>query len=175
MLKADFAKYASALKSRQYTQATSYMPDQLFDVYNKEKLVQQMKQTFESADTKVKINAVEITSVDSKIIDGDESYIPFEFRQKFDLQYINLFDATDDEQSRDSTTKFIVDMLNESLPDSTISFDNKQEVFMINNLKKAIAIKSNSTDSWKFLVIEPSLKNVMDRLIPTTVMQKIKL
>ncbi|PRP66951.1 hypothetical protein BST86_07495 [Nonlabens agnitus] len=174
-LKSDFAKYASALKSRQYTQATSYMPDNLFNVYNKEKLVQEMKQTFESADTEVKINSVEVVSMDSKIVDGSQVYIPFQFRQQFELKYINLFDATDDEQSRDSTTKFIVDMLNESLPDSSIRFDKKKEVFAIDNLKNALAVKSTTDDTWKFLVIEPSLKNVMGRLLPATVIQKTKL
>ena len=67
-LKSEFAKYASAIKSRQYTQATSYMPDQLFDIYSREKLVEEMKHTFESADTRVRINTVEIVGVDAGML-----------------------------------------------------------------------------------------------------------
>ena len=175
-IKADFQKYSSALKSRQYTQATAFMPDNLFDVYSKDKLVQEMKQTFESEDTEVRINAVDIVRLDQKIIvENSGIYVPFIFVQKFDLKYINLFDATDDDQSRNSTTKFIVDMLNESMPESTITFDKKEEVFKVDSSKSAVAIKLNNQSNWKFLVIEPSLKNLMDRLLPSTVLQKIKL
>lgn len=175
-LTSDFQKYSNALKSRQYTQATSYMPEALFDIYDKEDLVQEMKQTFESSDTKVNINAVEISQIGEKMsVDGDGSYIPFTFNQKFDIQYVNLFDATDDEQSRDSTTKFIVDMLNESIPESVIKFDKKQEVFKVDSIKKAVAIKSSTDNSWKFLIFEPSLKNSLEQLLPAAVIQKMKL
>lgn len=175
-LTSDFQKYSNALKSRQYTQATSYMPEALFDIYDKEDLVQEMKQTFESSDTKVNINTVEISQIGEKmLVDGDGSYIPFTFNQKFDIQYVNLFDATDDEQSRDSTTKFIVDMLNESIPESVIKFDKKQEVFKVDSIKKAVAIKSSTDNSWKFLIFEPSLKNSLEQLLPAAVIQKMKL
>lgn len=174
-LTADFQKYSNALKSRQYTQATAYMPEALFEIYNKEKLVQEMKQTFESADTKVDIKDVSITKMDVEMVESNTTYIPITFRQKFELEYINLFDATDDEQSRASTTKFIVQMLNESMPESTISFDKNQEVFVVNSTKQAIAIKTKNDTSWKFLIVEPSLKNVLDRILPATVIQKIKL
>lgn len=175
-LTSDFQKYSNALKSRQYTQATSYMPEALFDIYDKEDLVQEMKQTFESSDTKVNINTVEISQIGEKMsVDGDGSYIPFTFNQKFDIQYVNLFDATDDEQSRDSTTKFIVDMLNESIPESVIKFDKKQEVFKVDSIKKAVAIKSSTDNSWKFLIFEPSLKNSLEQLLPAAVIQKMKL
>lgn len=175
-VKIEFQKFSSAIKSRQYTQATSFMPDQLFVIYDKQKLVQEMKQTFESADTKVKINAVEITSfLDKVVVEGKASYIPFNFVQDFELKYINLFDATDDDESRNSTTKFIVDMLNESIPESVIGFDKKQEVFTINSTKKAVAIKQKESNSWKFLVIEPSLKNVVGNLLPPSVIQKLQL
>lgn len=175
-VKSDFSKYANALKSRQYTQATTYMPDDLFAVYSKEKLVQGMKQTFESADTKVQINSVEITQIDPIInVEGKGAYIPFQFHQKFELQYVNLFDATDDEQSRASTTRFIVDMLNESIPDSTIGFNDKAEVFTIDSVKEAVALKENGATSWKFVVIEPSLSKLLGTLLPQPVIQKMNL
>jgi len=174
-IKADFQNYSNALKSKQYTQATSYMPDVLFDKVSREQLVQEMKNTFESDETEVKINAIEITGFRDKMKVGDATYVPFDFNQKFDIKYLNLFDATDDEQSRNSTTKFIVQMLNESMPESTVSFNNKQEVFMVSSAKKAVAMKSNNTGSWKFVVIEAQLRSKLEAILPTAVIQKIKL
>lgn len=66
-------------------------------------------------------------------------------------------------------------MLNESLPDSNVSFNKKQEVFAIDNLKNAVAIKSTTTEKWKFVVMEPSIKDMIGKLLPATVIQKIKL
>ena len=68
----------------------------------------------------------------------------FNFIKNLNFKYVNLFDATDDEQSRASTTRFIVDMLNESIPDSTIGFNDKAEVFTIDSIKEAVALK----DKW---------------------------
>ncbi len=174
-IKIDFQKYASALKSKQYTQTTYYMPDVLLDKVGKEQLVQEMKNTFESDETQVKINAIEIVGFSDKITLEGSIYVPLQFNQKFDIKYLNLFDATDDEQSRNSTTKFIVQMLNESMPESNVSFDKKQEVFVVSSNKKAVAMKSTAADSWKFIVIEAQLRSKLDGILPAAVIQKIKL
>lgn len=174
-IKADFQKYANALKSRQYTQATSYMPETLFKTISREQVVQEIKNTFESEETEVKINGIEVTGFGNKISADGAVYVPFDFTQNFEIKYPNLFDATDDEQSRDSTTKFIVQMLNETMPESTVSFNKTKEVFVVNSSKKAIAIKLNSKDSWKFLVVENSIKNRLGSFLPAAVIQKIKL
>ncbi|BAO55692.1 hypothetical protein [Nonlabens marinus] len=174
-IKIDFQKYASALKSKQYTQATSYMPDALFEKVGKEQLVQEMKNTFESDETDVKIKAIEIVGYSDKSTLDGITYVPIQFNQKFDIKYLNLFDATDDEQSRNSTTKFIVQMLNESMPESNVSFDQKQEVFVVSSNKKAVAMKSSAADSWKFIVIEAQLRSKLEGLLPAIVIQKLKI
>ena len=174
-IKKDFQKYANALKSKQFTQTTYYMPDVLLDKVGKDQLVQEMKNTFESDETEVKINAIEIVNFNDKMTVEGATYVPLQFNQNFDIKYLNLFDATDDEQSRNSTTKFIVQMLNESMPESNVSFDNKQELFVVSSNKKAVAMKSSNADNWKFIVIEAQLRSKLDGILPAAVIQKIKL
>jgi hypothetical protein len=173
-IKADFQKYASALRSGQYTQTTSYMPEQIFAFVSKERLVQEMKNALESDETETKINSIEINSFSNKMTVEGTTYVPFTFTQKFEIKYPNLFDETDDEQSRSSTTKFIVQMLNESMPESSVSFVQKSEVFKVSSLKNAVAIKSTSLDSWKFLVVEAQLRRELESILPASVIQKLK-
>jgi predicted metal-dependent hydrolase len=173
-IKADFQKYSSALRSRQYTQTTSYMPEQIFAFVSKERLVQEMKNALESDETETKINSIEINSFSDKMMVEGTTYVPFTFTQKFEIKYPNLFDATDDEQSRNSTTKFIVQMLNESMPESNVSFDKKTEVFKVSSIKNAVALKSTAPDSWKFLVVEAQLRKELESILPASVIKKIK-
>jgi hypothetical protein len=173
-IKADFQKYASALRSGQYTQTTSYMPEQIFAFVSKERLVQEMKNALESDETETKINSIEINSFSNKMTVEGTAYVPFTFTQKFEIKYPNLFDETYDEQSRSSTTKLIVQMLNESMPESSVSFVQKSEVFKVSSLKNAVAIKSTSLDSWKFLVVEAQLRRELESILPASVIQKLK-
>jgi hypothetical protein len=173
-IKVDFEKYSSALRSGQYTQTTSYMPEQIFAFISKERLVQEMKNALESDETETKINSIEINSFSPKMTVEETTYVPFTFIQKFDIKYPNLFDATDDEQSRESTTKFIVQMLNESMPESNVSFDKRDEVFKVSSLKNAVALKSTLLDSWKFLVIEAQWRRELESILPASVINKIK-
>lgn len=172
-IKSDFQKYANALKSKQFTQATSYMPDAIFDVVSKEQLVQEMKNTLDSSETEIKINGIAITGYGDAMNVDNTAYVPFNFTQQFDIRYLNLFDATDDEQSRNSTTKFIVQMLNESMPESNVSFDKQTEVFKVSSAKQAIAVKTSGTDNWKFVVIEAQLRSELASILPAAILKKI--
>ncbi len=172
-IKADFQKYANALKSKQYTQATSFMPEAVFTVISKDQLVQEMKNTLDSSETEIKINGIEITSIGTKMTLDGTDYTPFSFTQNFDIKYLNLFDATDDEQSRNSTTKFIVQMLNESIPESNVSFDKKIEVFKVSSAKRAVAVKTTNGGNWKFLIIEAQLRSQLAKILPAEVLKKI--
>jgi hypothetical protein len=133
-----------------------------------------MKNALESDETETKINSIEINSFSPKMTVEETTYVPFTFIQKFDIKYPNLFDATDDEQSRESTTKFIVQMLNESMPESNVSFDKRDEVFKVSSLKNAVALKSTLLDSWKFLVIEAQWRRELESILPASVINKIK-
>ncbi|WP_194851280.1 hypothetical protein [Nonlabens antarcticus] len=172
-IKTDFQKYSNALKSKQFTQATSYMPDAIFDVVSKQQLVQEMKNTLDSSETEIKINGIVISGFGTAMNVGNTDYVPFNFTQKFDIKYLNLFDATDDEQSRNSTTKFIVQMLNESMPESNVSFDKSTEVFKVSSLKQAVAVKTNGSANWKFVVIEAQLRSELASILPAAVVKKL--
>ncbi len=173
-LKTDFARYASAIKDSKFAQATDYMPSILFNYYNKEQLIKEMKQAMESPDTKIIVHGLDVNQTMPPVIVDGITYISFNFNQKFDIQYLNLFDATDDEQSRQSTIKFIEQMMKESIPEARIKYDGDKDAFSVDSSKRAVAMHSSEKgDSWKFLVIEPSLKSILYKIVPAQVLQKL--
>ncbi len=172
-LKTQFDKYTNAVKNKDYRQATGYMPASYFDFYNKEQWIKEMKQAMESPDTEITIHQSQINNIAAAVLDSGSYYVPFDYTQNFDIEYLNLFSPADDEDSRATTIKFIEGMMKESIPEAVITYNKSKEAFEVSSKKNALAIYNQESNDWKFLVLEPSLKNIWTNVVPAPVLKKI--
>lgn len=78
----------------------------------------------------------------------------------------NNIEESEDEEQNELTKKITKLQLEKTFGSGNVRYNEKTKFYEIHSIKKAFGISENGTSGWKFLVVEPEQKLILEKLLP---------
>ena len=167
----EFNTYLAAIISGNYAESLEYTMDELFEIVPKDQMLAIMEETFNSPEFKFEFSDSKIISIENtKEIEGDQ-YALMTYSMQMKMIYPKNDDITAEEHV--NGLKEMKPFLDLSFGEENVKFIENQYAFNIFSEKNAYAVKKETYDSWKFLVIEKNQKPLLEILLPKELVDEI--
>ncbi len=164
IIESQFLEYLNALVTKDFQKSTNYMADEFLALFKKEQLIAVMEKTFNDPNVEFQLKNPKVISVDETKHIGDKNYAF--------LTYSNLllmkFKGEEIETAEGAKVRnsLIKDALDKSFGNDNVKFDEKTNWFEIYSAKKVCAISRDEKATWKFIVLEPKQKALIEKILP---------
>lgn len=162
----DFNQYLTFLLNKEFDKSMDYMVEELFTVAPRASMIQVMESAFNNPEIDIALKDPKILDIGkSELIDGKHYAL---------LNYSVVMTMRLKQQALDAVTlESVKASLEQSFGTGNVSYDNESGTFIINSKKGVYAVSKNGTNNWKFVSIEKEQKELMEKLLPKKLVEKI--
>lgn len=161
-IKRDYIAYTQFVLEKKFDQALEYTNPKIFEFYTREQFKTAIEAIFTTPGLELKLflpNTFEIG--EAKHIDKID-YVKMNVVSLFEMKITEMDFYNEEEE----TIEYVVSALEEEYGEGNIVFDKKTQYFKITDNSEVVASSLDNKMTWKFLVIQPNLKPVLEKIIP---------
>lgn len=171
-LKRDFIEYNELIIKQEFEKAMNFMLPEFFEIIPKSQMILLMKQVYNNPDLEFKVEKPkDIEYGKPKKIEVkyySEITYSYDIKMKF-----NNVDESDDEEQNQLNRNLIKLTLEKTFGSGNVKFDEETEFYEIHSIKNAFGISENGTSDWKFVVVEPNQKFILEKILPNELTDKL--
>lgn len=158
--------FAQSIKTKNIDKAVECIYPKFFTVVSKEQMKQLLNFTYNNPALNIKILDFKTTSVEKPEKINNELFSVVNYSTK--LSFKVDWNAIPNGQNM---KKQINDGVYKKFGKDNVTYFPKDDYYLINSKMKACAISSNGKD-WKFLIVEESYKNNLNKILPKKIVDK---
>lgn len=171
-LNKDFIEYNDLILKQEFEKAMNFMLPKLFEIIPKNQMILLMKQVYNNPDLEFKADKPkDIEYGKPKKIDKNyysKIIYSYDIKMKF-----NNTEESEDEDRRKLNENLIKLTLEKTFGSGNVKFNDKTEFYEIHSIKNAFGVSENGTSDWKFVVVEPKQKFILEKILPKELSEKL--
>jgi len=168
-----FMEYLNSIINRDFEKSTHYISDDFYKIISREQTVQLMEKTFNNPGLEFHIKEPKIIEVkDSELIEH-KFYSLLTYSNILYIRFLytgEKEETTNEHRSRINLTK---SSLEQTFCSKNVNYDDKTDFFEIYTEKQVYAISKNGETDWKFIVLDKKQKDILEKLLPKQLTEKI--
>ncbi|TKC03574.1 hypothetical protein [Pedobacter cryotolerans] len=171
-LNKDFIEYNDLILKQEFEKAMNFMLPKFFEIIPKNQMVLLMKQVYNNPDLEFKADKPKDIEY-GKLKKIEENYYSkitysYDIKMKF-----NNAEESEDEDRRKLNENLIKLALEKTFGSGNLKFNEKTKFYEIHSIKNAFGISENGTSDWKFVVVEPKQKFILEKILPKELTEKL--
>ncbi|SDR71459.1 hypothetical protein [Christiangramia echinicola] len=171
-LNKDFVEYNDLILKQEFEKSMDYMLPKFFEIIPKNQMVLLMKQVYNNPDLEFKMDKPKnIVYGEPKKIE-EKYYSEITYLYDMQMRFNNIEESENPEQNElnKNLTKL---SLEKTFGAGNVNFNEETEFYEIQSNKNAIGISENGTSDWKFVVVEPKQKFILEKILPQELTEKL--
>lgn len=168
----SFKSYTQTLIDKDFAKSVSYLPEEIFQFVKKEQLIQIMEVTMNNPSIAYKIGGFDSITFQDIVQSNAKYYALMSY-----VSHINMKFLPEDEnetvaqsKTRNNTTKLA---LQNAFGTDNVQLDEETNWFYVKARKKCCASSVDGKTNWKFVVIEPKQRILLDKILPKEIRDKL--
>src|SRR5690554_6720833 len=171
-LNKDFVEYNDLILKQEFEKSMEYMLPDFFEIIPKNQMIMLMKQVYNNPDLEFKMDKPKnITYGEPKKIE-EQYYSEITYSYDIQMKFKNI-EESDDEEQNGLTRNLTKLQLEKTFGSGNVKFNKETEFYEIHSVKNAFGISENGTSDWKFVVVEPKQKFILEKILPKELTEKI--
>jgi hypothetical protein len=85
----------------------------------------------------------------------------------------NNVDESKDEEQNELNRNLMKLTLEKTFGSGNVKFNEETEFYEIHSIKNAFGISENGTSDWKFVIVEPKQKFILEKILPNELTEKL--
>ena len=170
-IEADFNAYLDLILNKEFEKSTDYLIPEFFEIFPKADLIAVMDETFNNPSIAFEFKNPKILSVNDAQAIENRHYALLTYSSQMNMKIHGEADETEEDKQAtiDMTRQFLVPTYGEE----NVAYNETTGFFEIQTQKDVYAISDNGTTDWKFLVIEKEQKDILGKLLPKVLADKL--
>ncbi|MES2448681.1 MAG: hypothetical protein V4546_15940 [Bacteroidota bacterium] len=171
-LNKDFIEYNDLILKQEFEKAMNFMLPIFFEIIPKNQMILLMKQVYNNPDLEFKADKPKDIEYGKpkKIEENYYSKITYSYDIKMKF---NNAEESEDEDRRKLNENLIKLALEKTFGSGNVKFNEKTKFYEIHSIKNAFGISENGTSDWKFVVVEPKQKFILEKILPKELTEKL--
>lgn len=170
-IKKDFNDYLNLLEQKQYNKSLDYVPAEIFEIIPRDQMLAAMESVFKSPEVSMDMNNYKIDSIGNTQNIDNKKYVFISYSFDMGMKY----NIEEEESVEDKTMR--VNMMKgafvQQFGKQQVSYDEKTEYFKIKVKSDAYAISGSEYDGWKFITIDKSQMQLLDKVLPQAIIDQL--
>jgi len=163
-----FMDYQKLITNQQFEESLDYIYPKLFTLMSKEQMLKVLKATVNNPLLEVEFGEFKLLKAGAP--------------QKIENQYYSLIDysvvikmkvKTKNEKQRETMNNRMLLGLQKQFGEENVSLNRVTGYFEVKSEKKAVAISKDGKSKWTFLTVEPNQKLMMEKILPSSVVEEL--
>lgn len=168
----DFIDYNELILRQEFEKSMDYMLPEFFEIIPKNQMVMLMQQIYNNPDLEFKMDKPK------DIVYGEPRKIEEKYYSEITYSYnINMkfksIEEGEDEKQQELTKTLTKLSLEKTFGSGNVKYDDETEFFEIHLIKNAFGISKNGKSDWKFVVVEPKQKFILEKILPKELTEKL--
>lgn len=160
----EFTAYQDAIAAGAFEEAMEYIAPDFFSIYPREDIVTLMEQSFSNSSITFEIKDLKIENIaDSEAIDG-KHYALLDYSNVLHMKFYQ--EENESEEKKKSRIAMTRLSLEQTFGSNNVSYNPTTDFFGVRAAKSVYAISENGKTDWKFLVLEKEQEEILRRLLP---------
>ncbi len=171
-LRDDFDQYIGFIMDKDFNTCTKFMPEKIFNLIPKDKLVTMMNKTMNDPSVSYEMFAPKVTDLGQiQKIDGNH-YAILKYSMKMNIKY--HWDKMPDYDEKDGApdNETILIALKAQFGKDNVTYNEATSFFNVMSYKKVAAISKNGNTDWKFAVLDPQQIQLAKMILPTKIIEE---
>lgn len=171
-LNKDFIEYNDLILNQEFEKSMDYMLPEFFEIIPKNQMILLMQQIYNNPDLEFQADKPKdiVYGELNKIEERYYSEITYSYDIK--MKFNNLEESEDEEQN-DLNKNLLKLTLEKTFGSGNVIFNQETEFYEIHSIKNAFGVSQNGMTDWKFVVIEPKQKFILEKILPKELTEKI--
>ncbi|WP_111672077.1 hypothetical protein [Algoriphagus litoralis] len=171
-LNSDFHEYNELILKQEFDKALDFMLPEFFEIIPKSQMILLMKQVYNNPDLEFEaekpkdIEYGEPKKIEAKYY--SEITYSYDIKMKF-----NTIEERDDEEQNKLNRNLLKLSLEKTFGSGNVEFNEETEFYEIHSIKNAFGISENGMSDWKFIVVEPQQKFILEKILPKELTEKL--
>ena len=171
-LNKDFIEYNDLILNQDFEKAMDFMLPEFFEIIPKNQMILLMKQVYNNPDLEFKADKPkDIEYGKSKKIEG-KYYSEITYSYDIKMKFNNVDESKDEEQNKLNRNLMKL-TLEKTFGSGNVKFNEETEFYEIHSIKNAFGISENGTSDWKFVIVEPKQKFILEKILPNELTEKL--
>ncbi len=181
-LSADFSAYFQALEEQNFDLALDFVFPALFDLIPRDFMEESLENEATDGENEIRIKHAKILPVSEIIEDEKNYYALVSYSYVMEIQEgesgSGSFDALEEEDGEEWESDGLdVDDFRRKYGVRNVQYDPAKKIIKVKREGKLIAIQSKDEfedDGWKFIELKEDMKPMVDQLIPSGILTRLK-
>ncbi len=171
-LNKDFIEYNDLILKQEFEKSMDYMLPEFFEIIPKNQMILLMKQVYNNPDLEFKADEPkDIKYGEPKKIE-EKYYSEITYTYDIKMKFNNVEESKDEEQNK--LNKNLMKLtLEKTFGTGNVNFNEETEFYEIHSIKNAFGIYENGKSDWKFVVVEPKQKFILEKILPKELTEKL--
>lgn len=171
-LSKDFVVYNDLILKQQFERSMDYMLPDFFEIIPKKQMVMLMKQVYNNPDLEFKMDKPKDISYGEPKKIEEKYYSEITYSYDLKMKFNNIEESEDAEQNE--LTKNLTKLqLEKTFGSGNVKFNEETGFYEIHSIKSALGISENGRSDWKFVVVEPEQKFILEKILPKELTEKL--
>ncbi len=168
----DFMEYHDLIVHQELEKSMEFMLPEIFEIIPMDQMLVMMKQVYNNPDMEFRVDRPkDVTYGEPQKIDV-KYYSEISYTYDMKIRYLNLEES--EEGAEDEMGKeFIKSALELAYGEGNVEYDEETDFYEIHAVKKAYGVSENGTSDWKFVVVEPKQKLMLEKILPKELTKKL--
>lgn len=171
-LNKDFIEYNDLILKQKFDKSMDFMLPEFFEIIPRNQMVLLMKQVYNNPELEFKMDKPkDIDYGKPEKIEGkyySEITYSYDIKMKF-----HSVEKIEDEEQNELDKNLTKLSLEKTFGSGNVIFNEETEFYEIHSIKNAIGISENGTSDWKFLIVEPKQKFILEKILPKELTEKL--
>lgn len=161
----DFLAYNGLIADKDFNASAEYIPEEVFTVIPKQQMIGVMKMVMTNPNIEYELKGVNISNIDPAKKVKNKYYSVIKYVSNLRMRFKDT-SATKDTAGAKAKLGLIKLSLQNNFGVDNVKLNDATGWFDIAADKKACAISKNGQSNWKFIVLEPKQRILLDKVLP---------
>ena len=171
-LNQDFVEYNNLILNQEFEKSMDYMLPEFFEIIPKNQMVILMKQVYNNPDLEFKMDKPKDISYGEPKKINEKYYSEITYSYDIKMKFNNI-EESENEEKKELTRNLTKLQLEKTFGSGNVKFNEETEFYEIHSIKNAFGISENGMSDWRFVVVEPKQKFILEKILPKVLTEKI--
>lgn len=171
-IKREFSDYLTSIADKDFEKSMTYISDEFFEIVPKEQMISLMDQTFNNPEVHFEIKDPKVGIVEDSEEINDKHYSLLNYSNYLLIKFPGPPEET--REAKEIRQAQLEEGLNRSFGEENVDYVEKDDHYEVFSAKQAYAISANGETDWKFIVVDKDQKDLLQRLLPKEITEKIE-
>lgn len=168
----DFIEYNNLILKQDLEKAMDFVLPEFFEIIPRNQMILLLKQVYNNPELEFKWDKPKDVEYRQPKKIGEKYYSEITYSSDIEMKFNNLEYSKDEEQNEliRNLTKLNIE---KTYGSGNVNFNKETEFYKIHIVKKAYGISENGISDWKFVVVDPKQKFILEKILPKELTEKL--